>query len=180
MFATAEDVKTYITAGKACFTLKSEKTGNHYTYAVNAAPANRGATYAYFVSALTGPNNETDFSYIGTIFRNGETFEFRTTQKSKLPNSALSVVSFRWFADRVFAGNMPQQVSMHHDGSCGRCGRKLTTPDSIERGIGPDCAEKMGMVVSEREPAKRRARKPAEARIPQAEHKIEAMPTWLR
>ena len=28
-------------------------------------------------------------------------------------------------------------------GACGRCGRPLTVPSSIDRGIGPDCAALM-------------------------------------
>jgi len=33
--------------------------------------------------------------------------------------------------------------ALHHEGKCGRCGRKLTVPLSIETGIGPECASKM-------------------------------------
>ena len=34
---------------------------------------------------------------------------------------------------------------VHHEGKCGRCGRKLTTPESCLRGIGPECWALMGM-----------------------------------
>jgi len=30
-------------------------------------------------------------------------------------------------------------------GSCGVCGKKLTTPESLERGIGPECAKALGL-----------------------------------
>jgi hypothetical protein len=31
----------------------------------------------------------------------------------------------------------------HHEGKCGRCGRLLTVPSSIESGIGPECSKIM-------------------------------------
>jgi hypothetical protein len=37
---------------------------------------------------------------------------------------------------------LPGSVDVLHSGRCGRCGRTLTTPDSIERGLGPECAHK--------------------------------------
>lgn len=41
----------------------------------------------------------------------------------------------------------PQRAMLDYGqqiGSCGHCGRTLTNPESIERGIGPICAGKMG------------------------------------
>jgi hypothetical protein len=35
------------------------------------------------------------------------------------------------------------QLIVHHENHCGRCGRTLTVPESVERGIGPDCLAKM-------------------------------------
>jgi hypothetical protein len=28
-----------------------------------------------------------------------------------------------------------------HEGSCARCGKKLTVPESIESGFGPECVK---------------------------------------
>jgi predicted metal-dependent hydrolase len=33
--------------------------------------------------------------------------------------------------------------NVHHEGKCGRCGRLLTVPSSIESGIGPECSKIM-------------------------------------
>lgn len=32
-----------------------------------------------------------------------------------------------------------------HSGNCGFCGRKLTDPESVKRGIGPDCLGKLAV-----------------------------------
>jgi UDP-N-acetylglucosamine 2-epimerase len=34
------------------------------------------------------------------------------------------------------------EIEVFHMGACLRCGRALTTPESITRGLGPDCAER--------------------------------------
>jgi hypothetical protein len=34
---------------------------------------------------------------------------------------------------------------VYHEGRCGRCNRKLTVPESIETGLGPECASKLGL-----------------------------------
>ena len=39
---------------------------------------------------------------------------------------------------------LPKTVEVWHEGICGRCGRKLTVPESVERGLGPECAGLVG------------------------------------
>ena len=39
-------------------------------------------------------------------------------------------------------GPMPAELEVWHQGSCGKCGRPLTVPESIASGIGPVCASK--------------------------------------
>jgi len=34
---------------------------------------------------------------------------------------------------------MPDNVEFYHSGNCAKCGRKLTTPESIKNGLGPIC-----------------------------------------
>ena len=37
---------------------------------------------------------------------------------------------------------IPEHLEIFHEGRCCACGRKLTTPESILSGIGPECAKK--------------------------------------
>ena len=43
----------------------------------------------------------------------------------------------------LYDDKIPEALEIRHEGSCGRCGRPLTVPSSIDRGIGPDCAALM-------------------------------------
>lgn len=72
--------------------------------------------------------------------------QFRQTAKAKITAEAPSVKGFVFFWNAIAAGKMPCSMTVRHEGKCGRCGRKLTVPESIDRGIGPECAGKMGVV----------------------------------
>lgn len=130
--------RKYALAGKATFTIQSPVTETRFTYRIEKAnddPTRDGNLW--FVSVLTGDDNTSDYSYIGII---GREMMFRTTKKSRFPMSAPSVRAFGWFTVHFESPS----VNVWHDGHCGRCGRKLTVPSSINAGIGPDCAEKGG------------------------------------
>lgn len=81
MFENAADVKSYALAGLATITLTSQRTGARYTYKISRA---KGADWdgspkkLWFVGLLTGPDNESDYEYVGLI--NGV---FKTTKKTQ-------------------------------------------------------------------------------------------------
>ena len=129
------DVLAFMQAGAAKFTLKSVKTGGRFTYRIKES--NDGKVF--FVSLLTGTNNENDYSYMGVIGAGGE---FRRTAKSRVTEESLGYQAFNWFWRQIASGSgspLNPVVEFWHEGCCGRCGRALTVPESIERGIGPEC-----------------------------------------
>jgi hypothetical protein len=128
----------FIKAGKAIFTVKNEETKNRFTYKVSKCKDKD----IWFVSVLTGSDNDNDYTYIGTVF--GETFKL--TKNSKLNKDAISVRAFHWVWYNMVKNNylgkdMPENVKIYHEGRCGRCGRTLTVPESIESGFGPECVK---------------------------------------
>lgn len=130
----------FVEAGNARVTLSSKKTGARYTYRVSASGS--GSRPVFFVSLLTGPDNGADFQYLGIVDRRA----FRLTARSRLPADSKPVAAFRFFCDSVLAaGKVPPALEVRHEGRCGRCARALTVPESIDRGIGPDCWEQMGL-----------------------------------
>ena len=140
-------------AGDATFTVVSKATGKRYTYRVVAPRVEtaRGglavdrAAPVRFVKVLTGPDNEGDFTYAGTLrptMVHWEGFRFaHGGAKAGLADGAASVVGIAWLvaALRVASPKLGQ-VEFWHEGKCCRCGRKLTDPASISRGLGPECA----------------------------------------
>lgn len=130
------DARRFILAGNATFTLTSAKTGTRFTYKIKAKEVEGGKTL-HFVSVLTGQDNEADYTFLGTIF---EGREFRHSKKSHIGVDAPSAKAFAWSFGRIMADSLGADATVHHEGRCGRCGRKLTVPDSIELGLGPECA----------------------------------------
>lgn len=138
--------KTFITAGKAIFTLElasdfasQHSLPAHYTFKVNKKEN------TWFVSLLTGPDNYANYSYLGLLRpENGQVI---LTRKSRYNAETWVVKLLQRTLQRVWAG---EQVALenagfrlHHEGKCGRCGRRLTVPESIETGLGPECAGKV-------------------------------------
>jgi hypothetical protein len=139
-FKTAEAARRFIFGGKAKVTVRSKKTGTRFTFRIQAKDDGK----IFFVSLLTGSNNEADYRYMGHIFNDGH-HTYRHGRKSKIDESAPGAVAFRWVYAQILKGNMPEQLEVWHEGSCGRCGRTLTVPESIATGFGPECAGKVGL-----------------------------------
>lgn len=133
---------SFILAGKATVTLRSLVSGNRYTYKiVSAKKSDQYSTSAptWFVKLLNGPDNATSFVYIGFIRNN----QFVWTAKSHVGKDAPSVIGFTYVLDALVDNNM-RGFEVWHEGKCGRCGKKLTVPESIATGFGPDCLELVG------------------------------------
>ena len=147
-------IRKYVLGGNATFTLRSKKSGERLTFKVKSAKKNPDAYWStgnqdkrtYFVSLLTGPNNENDYRYLGLLKQHGDGYyDFELTAKSPSRDSQ-GVRTFKWFWNLLEQGcHISDGIEFWHEGSCCMCGRKLTVPESVELGIGPDCATKGGM-----------------------------------
>jgi hypothetical protein len=135
----SKDILRYILAGRATFTLRSVVSSTRYTYKVSKCKNSKEFSPFYFVSLMTGPDNEGDFTYLGTLSGS----HFSLTHKSRLPITATPVAAFKFFW--LWLHNKPElteNIEFWHSGRCGRCGKKLTVPESIALGLGPECAGK--------------------------------------
>jgi len=156
----------FFTAGNCTFTVKvpaefaSKHNCNlHYTYKIEQSePSDKFSNPAHFVKLLNGPDNTKDFAYLGML--NPTTGEVRLTLKSCAGDTSWAVRIVRRVLAQMFEGQGIAGITCHgwevdHMGKCGRCGRPLTVPESIECGIGPDCAEQMGIPYPTRSKAKK-------------------------
>ena len=48
----------------------------------------------------------------------------------------------------IYQFNPFNDIVIHHDGCCSICNKKLTTPESIENGIGPKCLADLKKIVT--------------------------------
>jgi hypothetical protein len=106
-------------------------TQNRFTYKVRKAEDSD----LYFVSVLRGSNNEADYSYIGCLTEQRGFWQTAKSQFKGLPQS----LAFSWIFAHLQRGIIDSRTEIWHEGRCCKCNRKLTTPESIERGMGAEC-----------------------------------------
>lgn len=126
----------FILGGNATFTIRSKKTGKHFTYKITQKvdPVSQEQKDLFFVGVLTGTDNTSSYTYLGTINHG----TYRHGIKSSIGPGTPCAQAFKWFMENISSPN----VDVFHAGRCGKCGKKLTTPDSIEKGFGPECCKK--------------------------------------
>lgn len=139
--------KEFVLGGKATLTIENaaawasqHNAPSHWTFKIKKKEVSEGK-YLFFVSLLTGPENTKDYSYIGTLEPNNGVV--RITAASKITADTLSfkilnrVLKLIWSNETE--GITAAGFEVHHSGRCGMCGRKLTVPESIKTGFGPEC-----------------------------------------
>lgn len=120
----------FIFAGKSLVTFVNTKTGNRFTFKIKSTKDSN----LYFISVLTSPEI---YTYIGTAVEG----LFRHGRKSAISSSAQSVKVFEFVLNKLKLLSLPDFIEVWHEGKCGKCGRTLTVPSSIQSGIGPECAK---------------------------------------
>jgi hypothetical protein len=135
-FTTPQEAFNFLLGGKATLTFRSKKTGNRFTFLVEASDDER----VYFVKMLVGSNNESDYQYLGHIFARDR--KYVHGKKSRITADAPGAKAFNWVYCQLLDQKLPDTLEVWHEGVCGRCGRKLTVPESIRSGFGPECITK--------------------------------------
>lgn len=127
-------VVSYTLAGNAVLTLQSVPTGAHYTFRVRRGEGcdERRLPACWWVDARADGDR-----WVG-VGRIGDTPRRPLLARRGAPAGALA--AFGWFWRRAQAGESHPDLRVFHEGRCGRCGRPLTHPESVQTGLGPVCA----------------------------------------
>ena len=137
--------RRFVLGGNAYLTLQG--TDSRYTFRVAQGKPREGdspdRSQPFFLSLLSGPDNTSDYVYVGIVDQS--TGLVRLTRASRMREDSKPVAAWNWVMSRVFAGRPHAPATVHHAGRCGRCGRLLTVPSSIESGFGPECSGKLGI-----------------------------------
>lgn len=134
-----QDVLSFALAGNATITIRSIASESRFTYKIKQCA---DKPTLWFLALMNGPDNENHFQYLGNIRTlDGKDFTLEHGRKSSVSVDAVSWKAISWFWAHVNQNSMPTTVECWHEGRCGKCNRKLTVPESIERGIGPECAK---------------------------------------
>jgi len=139
-------IRAFLFAGKAHLTLVSKVTGKRYTYEVERRNPRNELDEWCFVRLLVGPDNGSDYRYIGGLdSRDLYVEDSMVFSVSPKVTRQAPVEAFAWML-RTLENNPAkffEQAEIWHSGVCSRCHRELTDPDSIATGLGPVCRERM-------------------------------------
>lgn len=119
------------------YTLRSRKTGVRFTYRTRRM-FNQSTTPSWAHGLLVGPDNERDYAPLA------QTSGGVWTLTGRIQAAAPAARAHQWAYEHVLAAArnaapMPDLLEVWHEGRCVRCGRKLTTPESVAAGLGPEC-----------------------------------------
>jgi hypothetical protein len=131
--------RIYMTGGKATVTLVSLRTNVRFTYQIGVSKDGQ----CHFVSVLVGADNNSDYKYLGRISRDMFWQGRKVPKPGDISADAPSAKAFAWVWRQLAQNVLPDQLEIWHEGSCGRCGRRLTVPTSIKSGFGPECIGKI-------------------------------------
>ncbi len=147
---SAKNIISFIKAGNAYFTIFFRNAGKHFTFRV--AKSKKKKDSPFFVSLLTGGDNQSSYTYVGIL---GDYSGTLRLCGQKLSAEAESMKALAFLLSRLTTARTnnftngweratPAHVEFLHMSACGRCGRALTTPESVHTGLGEYCARIMG------------------------------------
>lgn len=145
MITDARAALAYMFGGRATVTFRSLSSGTHYTFKLVAPRSEKEALKAgkcdhFNVSFLFGQDNVNDYRYLGQV--RGNKFSLTPASRQAGYNEQTPVyIAFQYAFSKLVADVPPADAKFEvwHEGKCGRCGRKLTVPESINTGFGPEC-----------------------------------------
>jgi hypothetical protein len=147
------EIRKQVLGGNSTFTIVFGESVGRYTFKVKSNKKDRDSNWStgnqdkslYWVSVKIGPGDGyDDYLTIGRLVKNidGE-YKFLPAHDKRNGKMHFAAVMFRSFwiplenGCRLFPG-----WEFYHATTCCVCGRKLTVPESIVSGIGPECAGK--------------------------------------
>lgn len=126
-----EKYRDALLAGKAELTVKNPRTGKHVKISCRLK---KGCLY-YVKVALLG-DKEPGYVYAGAYFSDTRRFK----PADDLPAESPHVLVARRLMSAAADTRLLLDAEVLPASNCCRCRRKLTHPDSIHTGLGPECA----------------------------------------
>lgn len=122
------------------YTIVLNEKGDYRTLRIVDAPEQMGKPQGTQIAQfLSGADNTADFT--GFAFVSGS--RVGIWSKFKADSVLAKALNILLTADKEQQADYGQAYAIESN-NCWRCGRKLTVPASVNRGLGPICAEKLG------------------------------------
>lgn len=118
------------------YTVLSKATGEHRTFCIRTQKDPAGfAPGRRIVALLVGPDNGHDYKGFGFVEDDGRIYVWKKCRDGMFEKLARML---EHLGEHEQAG----RVEVYVEGRCRRCNRRLTHPESIRSGIGPECGRR--------------------------------------
>ena len=130
-----------MTIQNATITIVNKVSGEHRTFRIKTARRG-GLKGKQIVELMTGQDNDSDTSYQGFAFADPVRNRLALWKsRASKANEYYTQLIEQYYLGNYFA--IPDNYEIMTSRLCWRCNRKLTTPESIAAGIGPECKGKI-------------------------------------
>ena len=138
----------YVRCGNGRLTLRSARTGAAIDLKMRHSPTPKGMDLRVVVFWHVKQEWQVHLGQINMLLpRDGGWVwcpgELTYLQRKDNPDLVAAQAAVGLLVDGIRAGRLHSQLSVDAWSHCAECGRKLTDPDSIRRGYGPECYDKL-------------------------------------
>ena len=138
-----------ITISNGFLTVTNESSGGHRTFRVRTQKEDsKFASGMRVVALLIGPDNTSDYQGFGFVLDNGWISLWKRNRTPQYEGLAKAVrLASKALENGKDTFQTPKATySVKLSKRCRICNKTLTSPKSIEMGIGPKCAIRVGLV----------------------------------
>lgn len=133
LYETKIDDHFDIRSHNGVITVTNTNRGTHRTFRIKTQKEDaKFAPGERILSLLTGPDNTSDYTQVGFIKNDGRVILWRKYRTEGYEALARVLQYTGHYRNMGF--------DYKYEGRCRVCNRRLTTPESIDSGIGPKCA----------------------------------------
>ena len=137
---TPAQFRNFIFQGRAVFTLENADTGNYLTYKIRQIKKSGKVVPNQFkVECKSLGDKEYGYQFLGFLDIAKVTFK----PWGRTSRDHVGYKTLYWMLRNLEVLEKYTKLSIYHEGACSRCGMPLTTPESIDQGIGPICMDRM-------------------------------------
>jgi len=137
---TPAQFRNFIFQGRAVFTLENADTGNYLTYKIRQIKKSGKVVPNQFkVECKSLGDKEYGYQFLGFLDIAKVTFR----PWGRTSRDHIGYKTLYWMLRNLEVLENYTNLSIYHEGACCKCGMPLTTPESIDQGIGPICMDRM-------------------------------------
>lgn len=138
---TTAQFRNFIFAGRSVFTLENKETSNYITFKVKEVKK-QGKVIPGQFSIQCKALGDKNYGYEFMGFMNTIQKEFRPRHRAIKDHVGFK--TFIWVLKNFERlEDFEAKMAMYHEGICCKCGLSLSTPESIQKGIGPICEDRV-------------------------------------